>query len=133
MGLLKPTPGEVADRISILNLKIEHCPDEKDDVKLSFIEEKGDLECYAIDTFPVLPDSRYTYTVQLGRINEKLWDLEDLVRAFDPKNGALSILLDYYRKITELNDKRQGLIKKINARYGIKKVEKLYKEEKEND
>lgn len=112
MPLLRPTPGEIYDRLSILELKQKH------GWQQHFHDEIKDLLAYFQDNYR--PTIENSFPEALAYINGALWELEDSVR-LDPT-------LDDYKAITRLNDERQGTIRHINRVFGCDRIEKLYKE-----
>jgi hypothetical protein len=143
MGLLKPSPGECADRLTILDLKVsaasrignmEACS--------AFRLENEEIAQYLIKQHPVLSGNNldgaetklfndfYNLKAELAKVNARLWDLEDRVR---------DLLKDTFRnlhwqtnyvaiatQVPELNDVRARLVKEINLMLGDTTVEKLH-------
>lgn len=107
------SPGDIADRWTILKLKVARCADA--DKRQACARRLEEL---------VLPrfDETTTGVVNaLGRINETLWDLEDAVRASmaqpnTPENQAR--FLRAARCIPLLNDTRNHLKKRIDEMSG---------------
>lgn len=132
MRLMKPSPGEAYDRITILSLKIQAAQGRGLlTSKAVFEEEHSALVDYMIE-------KHYTVPTGLGdemfKINSRLWDLEDqqreiLARITDPLrceepyaysflNNAITVL--------RLNDARAETVQKINAACGVNAPEKLH-------
>ena len=127
MSLLKPTPGQIWDRITILKLKI----DAFKVVRRGYAElaqELLELESYLRGM--ARSKEADNLTVLLGATNEHLWTKEDELRRLMAEPPAL----DYYEiadvavQIAKLNDQRCDLIRKIDAEYGMKQSieEKIY-------
>lgn len=124
MSLLKPTPGEVMDRISILSLKqVAYSKKGRD---ISYLrEESHELSTY-LKTFPV--ENEKTIVIQqlgdlLNDINHELWKAEDDVRSSDTD----AFVLKAARKIASLNDLRNRTIRDINKEFKSDTVEeKIY-------
>ena len=157
MRMLKPDPGELVDRQTILELKIKHADsgetetaaDEKEveggavartvvkgnskvDIQ-PFLWENEEIQRYMEKNwFPDFPHIGEEYDElfdSLAEVNGRLWDLEDEARALraatkNPAtmNRAGIVLFE----ITEENDKRAELVKKINALFNIHSQEKMY-------
>lgn len=119
---MQPSPGEAYDRMTILALKIKHS-DRKE-----FVIEHEDLCKYMKEHFYNVPTDLAT---ELGRINSRLWDLEDSQREIIKEHPTMStdIALTFAQNaytIVVLNDARAETVKKINASCGIDSVEKLH-------
>lgn len=121
MSLLNPTPGEVIDRISIVELKIRAFERTGKD-PYSFKDECAALEVYLAARGPWLP-SIDKLSHELSEINKLLWCCEDEVRTSE-KAVELSITA---KRIARLNDERNRLIRAINSEYGLEPgEEKIY-------
>src|ERR1700739_187593 len=122
MRLLKPSPGEVYDRLTILALKIRHS------TQASFIEEHAALCKYLKENNFNVPVDLAT---ELGRINTRLWDLEDEQRQLIKSSNFENVVKDSdeYQfvqnavTIVRLNDARADTVRKINEACGINQVE----------
>ncbi len=164
--LIKPAPGECADRQTILELRIkagggkpEDVQEEVDDrgeqtdkvvyetnrwilkdpspVNIQpFLDESEMIQTYLENTwFPgVPPDKGIEYDKlyeELAEINTQLWKLEDEARTLrdapDRMRGlALQRAAECLFAINDANDKRAGLVSKINSLFGVSVVEKIY-------
>jgi hypothetical protein len=123
-SLLKPLPGIVIDRISVLLLKIEAYKKAGRNTE-AMSAEKMELESYLKNYRCLEPPRELVLALQV--VNHKLWCCEDLVRApcnsQNPANlGGLA------REIAALNDTRSSLIRRLDAAYGcdIPTEEKIY-------
>lgn len=137
MRLLKPSPGEVADRLGILSLKIVASKAQGRDIK-NFEDERLALADYLKLPEGVVGQVNLAMN-ELDAVNEKLWKLEDEIRdlkkqwettvkgwsGFHWSESERAIEVAFL--IPELNDKRAQLIKDIDALYGIETNEKVYK------
>lgn len=109
------SPGDLADRWTILNLKLARCPLDSQDKREACVRRLQELALPAFDEVTTgLVDA-------LGRINETLWDLEDTVRALlalpdTPEHQ--SRFLRAARSIPILNDTRNHLKKRIDELMG---------------
>jgi hypothetical protein len=121
MSLLKPTPGEVIDRISILRLKADAY------LKAGKPTERLNLEttelCLYLDTLgrhsEVTP-----IAFELADINESLWKAEDYIRVEAMSEHEVSKTA---LEIVRLNDRRMQLVREIDKVYGLQSVEeKIY-------
>lgn len=116
MRLVSPSVGECADRLTILELKIEFGILREIDVS-HFEEEYSQILKYV--DFMLIPSKEYQ---ELQDVNRGLWELEGRVRHEDWwKDPRLGV--DILKKITLLNDKRAELVNQID---GTQAKEKLY-------
>lgn len=135
MRLLNPSPGEILDRVSILELKIKY--GEKKGIDTArFLAEKSLLEeqmqnwnTWLREDKP--PQSAWDTIAQkkngLAAINALLWETEDMVRATD-KTDVQTLAMCCVRVYT-LNDGRADLVHELSKLYGADEVhEKIYSE-----
>jgi Family of unknown function (DUF6165) len=108
--------GELLDKISILKIKYEHAPKNK-----NIHEELIELTEIAFKNF--LHDD--DYIKKLYDINIKLWNVEDKLREFEKKNKFDEEFIELARSVYKLNDNRAKIKKEIN-----KKTNSKYKEVK---
>ena len=135
MRLLKPDAGEVVDRCTILQLKIEAA------TRLNrnpnhFVQEKKELVTYLYDnklqdTSEETRDSFYRMERDLLSVNIRLWRNEDEVRALPEVTNLTTIpnirrLAVLCKQIAKLNDERATLVKSINALFGTTTEEKIH-------
>lgn len=110
--LLNPGPGELADRLSVLTLKVFHKS------TAAYLEER---DAVVLAIAEALRETAFQFEdfLALAAINGELWAFEDRIRAFraDPKPAELDEheVLRVAMGIQELNDQRAALIAKINA------------------
>jgi hypothetical protein len=138
MRLLNPSPGEVLDRLSILELKIMAA--KKREISSTHFEaEKASLDERMRDwdqgiTEDCLGDGdRLDATLQkvainkngLAAVNALLWDAEDKARA-TPENSAFTLAV-LCKQIIKLNDARARHVRELDLLYGISDgEEKMY-------
>lgn len=110
------SPGEILDKLSILEIKEERISDEaKRDAAIAeaiLLEE-------AIGPFKVwdTPNIQELY-VTLDTINRKLWDVEDELRVLEQKQDFGKSFIDLARSVYKLNDDRARMKRLINATLG---------------
>ena len=122
MSLLTPTPGEVIDRLSIVNLKIEACQKSGMDTK-RLTTEAHKLRVYLGNNFTA-NTAVAILKAKLVRTNRDLWQAEDDVRT--PSATVLQIA-SAAQNITKLNDLRCSLIRQIDKTCGVESIEeKIY-------
>ena len=111
------SPGELLDKITILELKRMHL---RDPEQLGNVErELGYLEQIAADAIPdLLPQS-----ASLREVNAKLWDIEDALRAMERDQDFGGLFVESARSVYRLNDKRSAIKKEINVLCGSEIIE----------
>jgi chorismate mutase len=114
------SPGELIDKITILEIKAERMTDAK---KVANVKHELSL---LLATWKESPNSRIDIAkewTELKQINGKLWVIEDDIRdkerdqAFDARFIALA------REVYVTNDERAAIKRKINDKLGSKIVE----------
>jgi hypothetical protein len=133
--LLAPNPGEIADRSTILKLKINFAL-EKHLTYEHFRGERDALDVYLQEMWhreltQQTKNEYFRLFEDLFKVNKKLWDAEDEIRVVRKRGvafsqAAIEQLAALAVIITEQNDVRSNLVRQINSLYGIKEQEKLY-------
>lgn len=96
--------GELLDKITILQIKAE----KTDNIFVH--KELQDLTAIA-ETLEVYDEE---YLIDLKKINQKLWDIEDRLREMEDLWKFDDEFIDLARQVYVNNDKRAALKKKIN-------------------
>ena len=119
MRLINWGPGEAADRLTILALKVLH----------GSVSGKS-VEHFERERNAILVQIRsrelngpwLEYFLELGAINAALWQKEDLLRSYRSGNWPEGIrepeIVEVAFRIQELNDRRAELIQQINIHTG---------------
>jgi hypothetical protein len=117
MNILTPVgPGELYDKISILEIKSEKITDEQ---KLALVRyELSELQKVA-QPHPV--DA--ALYAKLKDINLKIWAVEDDIRTEEKKQAFGEEFVGLARSVYILNDQRAMIKKEINLRLGSDIVE----------
>lgn len=116
------TPGEVADRLLILNLKVDRI---SDPVKKQMADREWALVEQAwceSDYYRRMTREATMVWEDLAACNERLWNLEDEVRSPSIKDNR-EMMLAIYRCITAENDLRSSLKNTLNRLLGSDQVE----------
>jgi hypothetical protein len=112
--LVPQSPGDVLDRLVILELKRKRLPPEK--AALATYEREVLWQYWAKSPFVMA--NVVTEVAELAGVNAYLWDLEEKVReANGPQFAALA------RQIHLANDRRATIKRRINESLGSKIVE----------
>ncbi len=123
--LVPLSPGELLDKITILRIKVVRILDPAKvanvRLELDLLEKTWrDAGCAAFD---VARDER-----ALQAVNERLWDVEDLIREKEAKQTFDREFIDLARAVYVSNDERAAIKKRINLQLGSRLVEeKSYK------
>jgi Family of unknown function (DUF6165) len=123
--LVPLSPGELLDKITILRIKVVRILDPAKvanvRLELDLLEKTWrDAGCAAFD---VARDER-----ALQAVNERLWDVEDLIRDKEAKQTFDREFIDLARAVYVSNDERAAIKKRINLQLGSRLVEeKSYK------
>lgn len=120
------SPGELIDKLTILEIKAERI---KDPAKLANVRHELDL---LQNTWRKSGHDQATIQPQwdeLRRINAELWDIEDLIREEERARRFESEFIRLARAVYITNDERARVKREINTRLGSRIVEeKSYSE-----
>jgi hypothetical protein len=165
-NIINPTPGDLVDRQTILQVKLSHCGIEgntgyapvseqlqeastkrvlsrtlvkdktKIDIQPILIEHEAIMQKLELDWLPrISAETEFDSLFEkLLNVNKNLWEWEDQARILRaaPPTPLLNRELVFQRKaealdaITEGNELRAMLVKKINALWDIEVQEKMY-------
>jgi Family of unknown function (DUF6165) len=123
--LVPISPGELLDKITILRIKVARIVDAGKvanvRLELDLLEKTwADSGCAAFD---VTRDER-----ALQDVNERLWDVEDLIRDKEAKQTFDREFIELARAVYVSNDERAAIKKRINVQLGSRLIEeKSYK------
>ena len=112
--------GELLNRITILQSKLEHLTS-KDALKNVEWEFKQ-LQLTFIQSCPETIEVKLL-EVELKKINQQLWDIEDKIRAKERTKSFDDEFIQPARKVYITNDERSRVKKKINDMFGSELVE----------
>jgi plasmid stability protein len=117
--LVPMSVGEVADRITILRLRLQHGQDVE--AELRALLEAALVDAHAGKApLPAKED-----TLELQEVNALLWEAEDAVRRCNVIEGAATFM-QTARSIVALNDRRAQIKRRINEKAGSAVEEKIY-------
>jgi hypothetical protein len=113
-------PGELLDKITILEIKRSRIADEK---KLPNIHvELGAL--LAVQSRSLRPSQELArLTSQLKTVNESLWEIEDNIREQERNQDFGARFIELARSVYHKNDERAAIKRKINELLGSRIVE----------
>jgi Flp pilus assembly protein TadD len=105
------SPGELLDKVAILQIKQERIADA---AKLRHVV--AELEALSKARMRLLPDHELTALAeQLRTINEKLWDVEDLLRVCEQNKDFGPRFVELARSVYRHNDARADIKHRINT------------------
>ncbi len=109
--------GEIVDKLTILEIKLEKIKDEK---KLENI--RFEYEVLNKSAAQILSKEDPLYK-QLREVNSKLWDIEDQCREYERQKDFGEGFIYTVRQVYINNDERSRIKKKINEQTGSQFVE----------
>jgi hypothetical protein len=124
--LVPISPGELLDKITILRIKEARIQDAAKlgnvKLELSLLEKTWeDCGCSAAE---VGVEER-----ALQAVNERLWDIEDLIRDKEARQSFDRDFIELARSVYVCNDERAAIKKRINLALGSRLIEeKSYKQ-----
>lgn len=116
------SPGELIDKITILEIKLAKITDEK---KRANVRHELDVltatwsGAMADEEAPDISDARES----LKEVNEALWCIEDDIRECEADKAFGDRFIELARAVYFTNDKRAALKRDINERLGSKLME----------
>src|SRR5450759_2651151 len=102
--------GEIIDKVTILQIKLEHI---KDKAKLVNLKKEYDELIRYSSSIISTSDPLY---IALYNVNCELWDIEDLIRDLERKKDFGKDFIETARAVYFKNDKRSQLKREINIK-----------------
>lgn len=122
------SPGELIDKITILQIKSERMSDEK---KLANVRHELNLLTATWGASPYSKTNIEAEWAELKRINSELWDIEDRIRDQERAKDFGKTFIELARAVYFINDERAKVKRQINDKLGSTIVEeKSYAEYK---
>jgi hypothetical protein len=123
MKILAPISlGELVDKITILEIKMERV---KDSEKRHNI--RVELQELSLIYTPLQDRHLDNFHIELKEVNEKIWELEDVIRNCIKTSDRGDLYYTAALNIPLLNDQRAAIKKQINEQFGSEIIEeKLY-------
>ena len=115
--LVEVSVGELLDKISILEIKIEKI---KDPEKLKFIIDENKILKEQLELNVKLNNEIEKLYKELKNINSKLWIIEDEKRLCEKNSDFGQKFIELSRDVHFLNDKRSKIKLNINNKPGSK-------------
>jgi hypothetical protein len=114
------SPGEVLDKITILEIKSERI---KDADKLVNVKRELELLQAAWKKFVDEDETVQQIHAKLKSINEDLWEIEDNIRDKERAREFDQVFIDLARSVYVTNDRRADAKKELNLYLGSEMVE----------
>ena len=118
--LVPISPGELLDKITILEIKSERMSDEE---KIANVRLELDLLNSTWSERVTADDTVIRIHAQLKRINEALWEIEDDIRDKERLREFDERFVELARSVYFTNDKRAAAKKELNTHLGSEIVE----------
>jgi hypothetical protein len=123
MKILAPISlGELIDKITILEIKMERVkdPEKRHNIRVEHEE-------LSLIYFPLQDRHLDNFHIELKEVNEKIWELEDIIRNCIRTGDKGDLYFTAALNIPLLNDQRAAIKKQINEQFGSEIIEeKLY-------
>ncbi|HEX9809270.1 MAG TPA: DUF6165 family protein [Alphaproteobacteria bacterium] len=112
---IRISPGEMIDRLTILEIKAEHIDDET-----KLVNIRRELEELAAVAEKAIPENDVVEKLraELKDVNDKLWDIEDDIRDCERKGDFGPVFVSLARAVYRTNDERAALKRRINDALG---------------
>jgi hypothetical protein len=118
--LVPISPGELVDKITILEIKSERMTDP---VKVANVRTELGLLQSTWQSSPHAAQDISQEWAELRRINEALWDIEDKIRDKEREQKFDAEFIELARAVYVTNDERAAVKKTINTKLGSRIVE----------
>src|SRR5688572_13932999 len=118
--LVEISPGELLDKITILEIKAERIADAQKVKNVRF--ELEILDKARRKGLPALPELA-DLTAQLTTANEALWEIEDAIRDCERQGDFGPQFIELARSVYRTNDRRAALKRQINDLLGSNMTE----------
>ena len=118
--LIPGSPGELIDKITILEIKFEKILDVSKRMNVG-----RELEALSISLKQniIISTELAALKLNLKKVNEVLWDIEDDIRSCEQKSDFGPIFVKLARSVYFQNDRRAALKKEINVLLGSDIIE----------
>jgi hypothetical protein len=114
------SPGELLDKITILRIKSQRIHDA---AKVANVRLELDLLERTWATLGVATQQVASDEQALQAVNERLWDIEDRIRAKEAAGSFDQDFIALARAVYHHNDERAALKKRVNVALGSRLVE----------
>jgi len=113
-------PGELIDKITILEIKAEWIDDAMKRANVTYeLATLTNALNLAIETSGQISD----LSGRLKEVNERLWETEDAIRECERRQDFGPVFIDLARSVYRLNDVRSEIKRSINTLLGARIIE----------
>jgi len=113
-------PGELIDKITILEIKAERIEDAIKRANVTYeLATLTNALNLAIETSGQISD----LSRRLKEVNERLWETEDAIRECERREDFGPVFIDLARSVYRLNDVRSEIKRSINTLLGARIIE----------
>ena len=136
--LVEISPGELMDKISILELKLDLMKDESKlsnvRIELAALESVWTRDASARSGGWSVQHRVSKLVAQLAAVNRRLWHIEDDIRDCEQAKQFGQLFVNLARSVYMVNDERSALKREINELLGSKLIEeKSYSDYKKSE
>src|SRR5205807_286328 len=114
------SPGELLDKITILEIKAERIGDA---LKLGNVRHELELLRQARQRACSPSEELTRLTDELRAVNVSLWEIEDDLRLCEARGDFGGRFVELARSVYKVNDRRGGLKRRVNELFGSRLVE----------
>jgi hypothetical protein len=118
--LIPGSPGELIDKITILEIKFEKILDVS---KRMNVGRELEALSISLEQNIIISTELVALKLNLKKVNEVLWDIEDDIRSCERKSDFGPIFVKLARSVYFQNDRRAALKKEINVLLGSDIIE----------
>jgi hypothetical protein len=118
--LIKISPGEFLDKLTILEIKSERI---QDPTKLANVSHELDHLRSVWNASPVARTDVSATVSELKQVNEALWEIEDKIRIKEGERAFDDEFVELARSVYLQNDRRAALKRKLNLDLGAELIE----------
>ena len=118
--LIPGSPGELIDKIRILEIKFEKILDVS---KRMNVGRELEALSISLEQNIIISTELAALKLNLKKVNEVLWDIEDDIRSCERKSDFGPIFVKLARSVYFQNDRRAALKKEINVLLGSDIIE----------
>jgi peptidoglycan hydrolase CwlO-like protein len=109
--------GEIADKLTIIEIKLKHI---QDPAKRKNLQNEYEVLDAAVAK---IIDKEHKFYKELLNINQELWDIEDTIRDLERDKNFGKKFIETARAVYFTNDKRSEVKRQINELTGSNLVE----------
>ncbi|MEM1277730.1 MAG: DUF6165 family protein [Pseudomonadota bacterium] len=113
-------PGELIDKITILEIKSERISDQ---TKRTNVQTELTLLLSVRDSEIAASEQLTRLTTQLKSVNETLWEIEDAIRDCEKAQSFDAEFIRLARAVYQTNDRRAQIKREINLALGSTLIE----------